>query len=290
MMQSGATEHVFTGKERDTESGNDYFGARYYASSIGRMLSPDPSGLVFADQTNPQSFNLYAYVRNNPLSFTDPSGLYCAWEDGTSDDDAKDGGATKKQCNKQGGHWTDSNNPCHGMDNCVATFDWNDPNRDKTPTYTPDPWIEGVPGAIPLPITVVQPLPDPSLALATAVMSRGIPKACAIGFTGKIGNARVGASVSGNGVGGNINGHSAGTETPQAPGVDMRSASPLFKSLPVGVYLSPGDFSGNSVSSVSVGVDYKGKVGPIPVNVKGDVYLNTGTYTPNINDSQNCPN
>ena len=36
-----ATEHHFTGKERDTESGNDYFGARYYASSMGRFLSPD---------------------------------------------------------------------------------------------------------------------------------------------------------------------------------------------------------------------------------------------------------
>jgi RHS repeat-associated protein len=34
--------HHFTGKERDTESGNDYFGARYYASSMGRFMSPDP--------------------------------------------------------------------------------------------------------------------------------------------------------------------------------------------------------------------------------------------------------
>ena len=37
-----ATEHHFTGKERDTESGNDYFSARYYASSMGRFMSPDP--------------------------------------------------------------------------------------------------------------------------------------------------------------------------------------------------------------------------------------------------------
>ena len=34
----------FTGKERDSESGNDYFGARYYGSSMGRFMSPDPSG------------------------------------------------------------------------------------------------------------------------------------------------------------------------------------------------------------------------------------------------------
>ena len=38
-------------------------------------MSPDPSGLAFADPGNPQSFNLYAYVNNNPLSFVDPTGL-----------------------------------------------------------------------------------------------------------------------------------------------------------------------------------------------------------------------
>jgi RHS repeat-associated protein len=36
-----ATEHHFTGKERDAESGNDYFGARYYSSEMGRFMSPD---------------------------------------------------------------------------------------------------------------------------------------------------------------------------------------------------------------------------------------------------------
>ncbi|WP_044176066.1 RHS repeat-associated core domain-containing protein [Granulicella mallensis] len=69
--------YKFTGKERDTESGLDYFGARYYGSNIGRFMSPDPSGLAYADPSNPQSFNLYSYVRNNPLSFVDPSGLTC---------------------------------------------------------------------------------------------------------------------------------------------------------------------------------------------------------------------
>jgi RHS repeat-associated protein len=41
------SRYRYTGKERDTESGNDYFGARYYASSMGRFMSPDPSGLVY---------------------------------------------------------------------------------------------------------------------------------------------------------------------------------------------------------------------------------------------------
>jgi len=63
-----------TGKERDAESGNDYFGARYYASSMGRMMSPDNG----SDQhpADPQSWNLYSYARNNPLVMVDPSGNY----------------------------------------------------------------------------------------------------------------------------------------------------------------------------------------------------------------------
>jgi RHS repeat-associated protein len=69
------TEHLFTGKERDAESGNDYFGARYYNSSVGRFLSPDPF-LNSGHPEDPQSWNRYSYVRNNPLGRTDPTGLY----------------------------------------------------------------------------------------------------------------------------------------------------------------------------------------------------------------------
>ncbi|MBS1823507.1 MAG: RHS repeat-associated core domain-containing protein [Acidobacteria bacterium] len=63
------------GKERDTESGNDYFGARYYGSSMGRFLSPDPVFISAQRLMDPQSINLYSYVRNNPLGLTDDSGL-----------------------------------------------------------------------------------------------------------------------------------------------------------------------------------------------------------------------
>lgn len=70
--------YKFTGKERDTESGLDYFGARYYASSMGRWMSPDwadkPEGVPYSDLSNPQSLNLYAYVGNNPLSRADKDG------------------------------------------------------------------------------------------------------------------------------------------------------------------------------------------------------------------------
>jgi RHS repeat-associated protein len=69
------TEHHFTGKERDTESGLDYFKYRMYASNMGRWMSPDPSGLTHADLGNPQSLNLYSYVGNSPLTRADLDGL-----------------------------------------------------------------------------------------------------------------------------------------------------------------------------------------------------------------------
>jgi hypothetical protein len=79
---------------------------------------------------------------------------------------------------------------------------------------------------------------DSSLALATAVMSRGIGKICAVGITAQVRNNSVGISVSGSGVGVTANGHSSAGYQSQASGTDMRSASPLFKTVPIGVYPS----------------------------------------------------
>jgi len=63
----------FTSKERDAETGLDYFGFRYFSSAQGRWTSPDQP---FADQhpEDPQSWNMYGYVRNNPLAHVDPNG------------------------------------------------------------------------------------------------------------------------------------------------------------------------------------------------------------------------
>jgi RHS repeat-associated protein len=63
----------FTGKERDSETGLDYFGFRYFNSPQGRFTSPDEPFAGW-DQHDPQSFNLYGYVQNNPLRYTDPDG------------------------------------------------------------------------------------------------------------------------------------------------------------------------------------------------------------------------
>ncbi len=67
--------YQFTGKERDPESGLDYFIARYYPSALGWFTSADPMNVTPARTVDPQQLNLYAYVRNNPLILVDPTGM-----------------------------------------------------------------------------------------------------------------------------------------------------------------------------------------------------------------------
>ena len=64
----------FTQKERDNETGLDYFLARYYASQQGRFTSPDPDN-AGVNEDDPQSWNAYIYARNSPVVKTDPDGL-----------------------------------------------------------------------------------------------------------------------------------------------------------------------------------------------------------------------
>jgi RHS repeat-associated protein len=76
--QATAMHYKFTGKERDAESGLDYFGARYYGSNTGRFMSPDwatqAHPIPYARLDNPQSLNLYGYMLNNPLYGVDTDG------------------------------------------------------------------------------------------------------------------------------------------------------------------------------------------------------------------------
>jgi len=65
----------FTGKERDSETGLDYFGARYHDPVRGRFTSPDPASLGRRHVVKPQKWNRYSYVLNNPMKFVDPDGL-----------------------------------------------------------------------------------------------------------------------------------------------------------------------------------------------------------------------
>lgn len=74
------TAYKFTGKERDAESGLDYFGARYYGSSMGRFTSPDwadkAEAVPYSKLDDPQTLNLYTYGLNNPLSYVDDDGHF----------------------------------------------------------------------------------------------------------------------------------------------------------------------------------------------------------------------
>jgi len=92
-----ATNPKFTGQYRDletaaptTESSLDWFNARYQSGAQGRFQSVDPAN-AGADPSNPQSWNGYAYVNNNPLSYTDPSGMLTE-AGGGGGDDGGDGG------------------------------------------------------------------------------------------------------------------------------------------------------------------------------------------------------
>jgi RHS repeat-associated protein len=99
----GASEHHFPGKERDTESGNDYMFARYYDSATGRFTSPDWSAknepVPYARLGNPQSLSLYSYVLNNPLALADIDGhAGCSLEGVASCDGVNaEGGETVEQ-------------------------------------------------------------------------------------------------------------------------------------------------------------------------------------------------
>ena len=71
--------YKFTGKERDTESGLDNFGARYHESTFGRFLTPDQTTISAARFTDPQRWAMYSYARNNPLAYLDPNGFETVW-------------------------------------------------------------------------------------------------------------------------------------------------------------------------------------------------------------------
>ena len=62
----------FTSAVRDAETGFDHLEARYFRNVWGRMTTADDS--IYSEIENPQTFNLYAYVMNNPLRWVDPSG------------------------------------------------------------------------------------------------------------------------------------------------------------------------------------------------------------------------
>jgi RHS repeat-associated protein len=72
--QPSSDARKFTGKERDPETGYDYFGARYLSTKTARFTTVDPLFTLAENLADPQRWNRYSYVRNNPLRYTDPDG------------------------------------------------------------------------------------------------------------------------------------------------------------------------------------------------------------------------
>ncbi len=90
----------FSDEVHDTETGLDTYQYRSYNPRLGRWMSPDPSSEHFARLDNPQTYNLYAFVTNDPLKFTDLHGL-------SSESCGDDEGC---------GDWEDDNNSGDGLD------------------------------------------------------------------------------------------------------------------------------------------------------------------------------
>jgi len=67
-----STDVKYTGKIQD-DTGLYYYGARYYDPFIGRFITPDPT---VQHPDDPQDLNRYAYCRNNPIKYVDPSGHF----------------------------------------------------------------------------------------------------------------------------------------------------------------------------------------------------------------------
>jgi RHS repeat-associated protein len=89
IISGDSNRYKFSGKERDSESNLDNFGARYNASNLGRFMTPDgaarPTAVPYAVFGDPQSLNLYGYVRNDPVSRADLDGHYGAEQDAVKD-------------------------------------------------------------------------------------------------------------------------------------------------------------------------------------------------------------
>ncbi len=104
------SDYSFTGDTSFLASGIYDFPLRRLSTSQGRWISPDPAGVKAVDPKNPQSWNRYAYVLNNPLALTDPSGL-CP-------PPGRDG--KPRPCNGNGGDFGDDGDDVDNWGNCTV--------------------------------------------------------------------------------------------------------------------------------------------------------------------------
>jgi RHS repeat-associated protein len=145
--------YKFEGKERDAETGNDDFGARYYNSRIGRWLSADwssvPVPVPYANLTNPQTLNLFAMVSDNPETFADLND-HCPNSADSCNIPAQPNpvSSNKNVCNVESGKCDHANTNVNGNDQDKAQ------NKDQTKDQNKDqnkdqPTQGAIPGKLP---------------------------------------------------------------------------------------------------------------------------------------------
>ncbi len=121
-------QYHFAGLDHDSGSNTDHAQFRQYANAAGRWMSPDPFSGSY-DFTNPQSFNRYAYVGNNPLSATDIAGLMmcneCFWGSGGPTNAPSDGGLSMGGWDGQYDLWdVGPNGAMFAADPDIGTRSW----------------------------------------------------------------------------------------------------------------------------------------------------------------------
>jgi RHS repeat-associated protein len=131
----------FAGQDLDPNTGLIRFPMRNYSTAQGRWMHPDPAGLAAVDPTNPQTWNRYTYVLNNPEILIDPLGLFCVWDDGSFDSNDDPDTGSQEACqgdgdgdNGAGGTWFngDPSGWVDSNDNQIfGSNDWSgDPNSE----------------------------------------------------------------------------------------------------------------------------------------------------------------
>ena len=179
---------------------------------MGRFMTPDPSGLAFADPTNPQSLNLYSYVLNNPLTNIDPTGLDCVQDNGDGtvttntgdcgneneaaanaqhyiDCDGCTSGATGANLDAATGnlYLTDANG--NGISGTTVS-DFADPQGTPATDVTVNgsaPYLDTISGYGVLPDIDSQRIQQ----VALGVVNFGIPSVCNFGLNARLGAGRV---------------------------------------------------------------------------------------------------
>lgn len=140
--------HKYTGQELDAETGLYFYNARYYNPAIGRFISADT---IVPDPADPQAFNRYSYVLNNPLKYIDPTGHDFVITGG--------GGGGGSDWGYTGG------GPSSSSD------DWITANNDRKRPPAPAP----APAPAPVPAPAPQPLPPMSFGNHSSIESRVLP-------------------------------------------------------------------------------------------------------------------